>query len=174
MTATSGERSVARRQVSVFVDGPVGEEIAGLRRRWDPVMAGRIDPHVTVVYDCDDAMVVRLSDVASSWAPFTLRVGSPRCWGEPAGGIYLPVFDGTDALGGLRERLGAVAPAGVTYRAHVTITHLRTTPIAMANAAWRALEHRAIGGEWIVRELNLVRFTDDGWRVESRAGLDRS
>lgn len=161
-----------RRQVTVFVDGAVGEGIARLRRRWDPVMAERIGPHVTVVYDVDDDLVERLDTVASATPPFTLDLERPQCWDGPAGGVYLPVVDEAGVLDGLRARLGATSPAGVTYRPHVTITHPRTTPADRALAAWAELADLSAPGRWTVRELCVVAFVDERWKIVQRAGLE--
>lgn len=170
----SGEvgESPVRRQVTVFVDGPVGEGIARLRRRWDPVMADRIGPHVTVVYDVDDDLVERLNTVASATPPFTLGLEHPRCWDVPVGGVYFPVVDEVGALDGLRARLGATSPVGVTYRAHVTIMHPRTTPADRALAAWAELADCPAPGRWMVRELCVVAFVDERWEIVQRASLE--
>jgi hypothetical protein len=164
--------SPVRRQVTVFADGAVGTDIARLRRRWDPVMAERIGPHVTVVYEVDDDLLERLDTVASSTPPFTLELERPQCWGGPAGGIYFPVVDEAGALDELRARLGAVAPAGVTYRPHVTITHPRTTPADRALAAWAGLADLSVPGRWTVRELCVVTFVGEHWEIVQRAGLE--
>ncbi len=79
----SAAMSVARRAVVLFVPEPVAGLVDDVRRRWDPVMLGRIDAHVTLVHDVVDS-AGKTPTVHNGWSrrqlrrPRRLRSRSPQ------------------------------------------------------------------------------------------------
>ncbi|MGH9271676.1 MAG: 2'-5' RNA ligase family protein, partial [Ilumatobacteraceae bacterium] len=116
-----------RRAVVLFVRGPVAAAIDEVRRRWDPVMAGRIDPHVTLVHDITDheAATCRVAALAASTPPVELTLTHAGCWADTAAyGVYLGVDDPTGAVHALHDALADLEEprwAGLEFRAHLTL-----------------------------------------------------
>ena len=129
--ATMGD--VLRRAIVLFVPPPVCEQLDEIRRRWDPVMCGRIGCHITLVHDVTDhARAAELvAAVAATTAPFTVRLGRAAHWGKSAWGVYLHVDDPAGAIDAVQAQLAELEEPGwarVPFRSHATLMHGRTTP----------------------------------------------
>jgi len=118
-----------RRHLLFVLTGEAAERIQGLRREWDPVMASRIPPHVTLVYpeevSDEDLLMERTAKVASLTAPFEL---SPGPIGESnLGGVWFRVVDPSDSWSGLRDSI--LGPPFTPYPVipHITVVHPRTS-----------------------------------------------
>ena len=108
---------VARRAAVLFVPQPVAGLVDDIRRRWDPVMLGRIDAHVTMIHDASSTSTTH----SRSWGKRLLRLRrsrSPsttaRCWTRAANGVYLDIDDPTGGVTTLHERLAGPRVAGVS------------------------------------------------------------
>ena len=168
---------VLRRAIVLFVPPPVCDQLDEIRRRWDPVMCGRIGCHITLVHDVTDQ--IRASElvaaVAASTTPFTVRLGRAAHWGKSAWGVYLHVDDPAGAIDAVQARLAEVEEerwARVPFRAHVTLVHSRTTPPELAAEAWAALEDFDPGWAVDVTALDIVEMEElTGWRTVERVEL---
>jgi 2'-5' RNA ligase len=149
---------VARRAVVLFVPQPVAGLIDDIRQRWDPVMLGRIDAHVTLVHDIVldavdvDAAEPLVQEVAAEIGPFDVTLTTARCWTRAANGVYLDVDDPTGAIEALHDRLSALespAWARAGFRPHATLVHGRTVDPDLSEPAWAALCDAPFG--WTVR-----------------------
>jgi 2'-5' RNA ligase len=167
-----------RRAVVLFVRGTVADEIDEARRTWDPVMAGRIDPHVTLVHDIADhaAAEGRVVELARRTAPFRITLTSTACWaGTARYGVYLGV---DDVDGGIAELHAALADlehpawARMPFHPHVTVVHGRTVDPDLAEPAWAALCDRRFDRTVTFGALDVIELdTDTGWTPVQRAEL---
>jgi 2'-5' RNA ligase len=164
-----GERRI---QAVIFLAEPASAAVQELRSSYDPAMAARIDPHITVIYDAPDLdlLRMRLTTASAAVAPFPITVGHPECWGgDPDGGIFLPVHDPAGGIERLREPVMAppfVQPEGMTYRPHVTLVHPRSTSASDRARAWTSLRDRPLDLDaTLVSRVDVIGDDDHRWTV---------
>jgi 2'-5' RNA ligase len=160
---------VARRAVVLFVPPPVAGLVDDIRRRWDPVMLGRIDAHVTLIHDLvdvDDAQPL-VEEAAASTAPFEVTLATARCWTRAANGVYLDIDDPTGGVSALHERLAGLESrewARAAFRPHVTLVHGRTVDPDLAEPAWAALCDTTFGWTVELGTLDVIELDQaTGW-----------
>jgi len=167
--------SARRLQVTIFLPESTGSVVQQVRLRYDPVMAERVAPHVTVVYEVPDQAVLteRLVAACATTPRFRIRFSGPQCWdGEPDRGIYLPVEDTDRGIAGLR---GAIIrrplrePANLLYQPHLTVVHARTATVEMRRRAWSELSDWEVPRETVVVDsVTVMGESDHGWaKIES-------
>jgi 8-oxo-dGTP diphosphatase len=154
---------------TAFVDTAIAGPVEALRAAWDPVAAGQIASHVTVVYpeECGDVdeLVERVADAAAALSPFRLRLGRIS---HRDGSVFVDVDDVDRGWARLRGRmLGASRAAGP--RPHATLVHPRTTN--RGEAAWRAVRGSSFDVDFVVRQLAITAFDGDRWRTLRRIDL---
>ncbi|MGI9052171.1 MAG: 2'-5' RNA ligase family protein [Ilumatobacteraceae bacterium] len=159
----------------LFVRGPVAERIEEVRQRWDPVMAARIDAHVTLIHEVvdHDAAVQRVEELAAVTEPIAVTLTSTACWaGTASYGVYLGVDDDTGRVGSLQAGLAdleAPAWARVPFRPHVTLVHGRTVDPAKAEPAWDALCDQRMDWSVVLSTIDVIELDDaTGWRSIQR------
>lgn len=167
-----------RRAVVLPIPEPAATGIDLLRREWDPVMAGRIGPHLTLVHDVVDhgraqGLVV---ETASVTAPIGVTLRGTGRWAETSAyGVFLEVVDPVGALVALHGRLAELETprwARVGYRPHVTLVHGRTVDPARAEPAWQALGDLRLGWDVVLTELEVLELVEPhGWRHVERHRL---
>jgi len=94
--------------VAVVLPELVASPIQRVRSRHDPAMAAKISPHVTLIYEVPNELLLarRLATACADLPPFRIRLEDPRCWGYgPSGGIYLPVEDTDEGIASLRRHV---------------------------------------------------------------------
>lgn len=159
----------------VRLPAPTAALVDEIRCRFDPIMAARIDAHVTLVHDViDRRRVAELVGRAVDREPFVVRLTRADRWGPSRYGAYLHVDDPDGAVRGLHEavaELESPAWARVEYRPHVTLVHGRTVSETQAEAAWRALEGFVAGWELIVDAVDVVDLVEPRWRLVERHPL---
>lgn len=164
-----------RRAIVLFVPPPVDAHIDEIRHRFDPVMAGRIGAHITLVHDVADLGMAReLITVAADRAPFPVRLTHADRWGPSRYGVFLHVDDHAGGIAALHRQvadLEAPAWARVAYRPHVTLVHGRTVTEGQADAAWSALDGFEAGWEVDVAGVDLVELVEPRWRTIERFEL---
>src|SRR5215218_3434697 len=158
-----------RRAVVLFLRGPVAERVDAIRRRWDPVMTGRIDAHVTLVHQATDHAAVeqRVAELAATTPPFDVTLTGTACWSTANYGVYLEVDDPTGTVGALHRALADLeAPAWsrVAFRPHVTLVHGRTVDPALAGSAWTALCDQRAGWSAPLTAMEVIELDEPtGW-----------
>jgi 2'-5' RNA ligase len=168
---------VARRAVVLFVPQPVAAVIDDVRKRWDPVMLGRIDAHVTLVHDIVDvdAAARCVQEAAAATAPFDVTLTTARCWSRAANGVYLDIDDPTGAIEALHARLSALespAWARAGFHPHVTLVHGRTVDPNLAEPAWSALCDATFGWTVYLSTLDVIELDEaTGWSSVLRLPL---
>jgi 2'-5' RNA ligase len=166
---------MVRRQVTMFLPGPVAERIDEVRTRFDPETARRIAPHITVVHDADSAKLDELRSqlelVASARPPLSLRLTEARCWGTPEAGIYLATENGPGAIETIRRALGVVDARGAEYVPHVTLTHPRTVPAPRAREAWNALRGWTVDEIVNIDRVAIVELDGSEWRTRATVAM---
>ena len=161
--------AASRRAVVLFVPPPVCVAVDEIRMRWDPVMCARIGAHVTLVHEVVDHERARalVAATAASTAPFTVTLTGTDHWGRAAHGVYLHVADPTGGIASLHSRLaGLEAPrwARVSFRAHCTLVHSRTTEATVAARAWAELEGYHAGWDVDVAAVDIIEMDEaTGW-----------
>lgn len=109
--------------------GEAAERIQALRREWDPVMAERIPPHLTLVYpeevSDEDLLMVRTTEAASRTEPFDLSPGEIGV--SNLGGVWFRVVDPSGTWARLRATI--LTPPFTPYPVipHITVVHPRTS-----------------------------------------------
>ncbi|MGI9030857.1 MAG: 2'-5' RNA ligase family protein [Ilumatobacteraceae bacterium] len=165
----------------LFVRGAVADRIDEIRRRWDPLMARRIDAHLTLIHDVvgHDAAAGRVAGLAADTAPFEITLTATGCWGGTANyGVYFGVDDPTGGIARLHTDLADLeAPrwARVPFRPHVTLVHGRTVDPQLAEPAWAALCD--LREEWAVElsAIDIIELDDaTGWTSVQRCDLTGS
>ncbi len=162
-----------RRHVSIHIPGDTARDLDAWRERWDPVMAARTPPHVTVVYPeeiVDELLLLaRLDEVAADTSPFALHLSDVRADDGGSGGVFVAVADHSGALETIRDRLLLPPQHFSGYPFHSTIAHPRTS--VNPTGCWRALQGLRLDCDASVHEL-LYTVTDHaGRRVLSRHRL---
>jgi 2'-5' RNA ligase len=167
--------SAPRQAVVVRLPAPTAALVDEIRRRFDPIMAARIDAHVTLVHDvADPGRVAELVGRAVDREPFRVRLTHADRWGPSRYGAYLHVDDHDGAVRGLHEavaELESPAWARVEYRPHVTLVHGRTVSEEEAELAWRALDGFVAGWELTVDAVDVIELIEPRWRLVARHPL---
>ena len=152
------------RQVAAFLSGDADRAVKDLRRAWDPLLADRVDPHITLVYELDDSADVRhdLMAVAGTTPRFQVWLGKAIRWGPPKDGIAIEVVDRDD---GLDQLLAGLRGRGfrTTGRAHVTLVHGRTVEIARLDSAWESLKDQDLQVGQTVERLAVIERRGESW-----------
>jgi 2'-5' RNA ligase len=167
-----GERRI---QAVVFLPEPAATAVQELRSSYDPAMARRIEPHITIVYDVPslDLLRTRLATAVGAVAPFPITLEPPACWGgDPDGGIFLAVHDPDAGIERLRRPVMVPPfeqPDGVTYHPHVTLVHPRSTTASDRARAWTSFRERTFDlGTMLVSRVDIVgtdRSDGGAWTV---------
>jgi len=169
--------ALPRRAVVLFLDDAASIAVDEIRMRWDPVMCGRIGGHITLVHDVVDheLALTRVAAVASSTAPFAIRLTDTAHWGESAFGVYLHVDDPTGGVMSLHKQLADLEEprwARVSFRAHCTLVHSRTTAPTVAARAWAELDGFHAGWDVAIAAVDIVELDEaTGWRTVERFAL---
>jgi 2'-5' RNA ligase len=168
-----------RRAVVLFLPREVEQLVDEIRHRWDPVMAGRIDAHVTLVHDLadHDAARRRLAEVTAEHRSFELTLTATACWGPAKWGIYLHVDDHDGGVWALHDHLADIEdPRWLrgTFRPHVTLVHGRTVTEAAAERAWSHLEHYRADVRARIDAVCIVESRPGGWHTIDRFDLATS
>ena len=166
-----------RRAVVLFVPPPVSLAIDEIRERWDPVMCARIGAHITLVHDVvhHDRVRQLVATAAATAAPFTVRLTTSAHWGQAAYGVYLHVEDPSGGIASLHAHLADLEEprwGRVTFRAHCTLVHSRTTAPTVAARAWAELEGFDAGWDVEVGAIDIIEMDEaTGWRTVERFEL---
>jgi 8-oxo-dGTP diphosphatase len=159
--------------VSIHLVGEVAASLDVWRTRWDPTMAARTPPHVTVVYPeetVDEVRLLRdLAAAADDIAPFDVHVGALLADDGGRGGVFAEVNDPTGALDDLRDRLLLPPQRYSGYPFHTTVAHPRTSPDPVG--CWRALAGREVDATARVDELLFTVTDETGRRILERFPL---
>ena len=166
---------VPRRAIVVPVPPPVGRSVDEIRRRFDPVMAARIDAHITLVHEVvDHQRAAELVARAAERPPFTVHLTRAALWGPARYGVYLDVADPDGALASLHAALREVETPGwarVEYRPHVTLVHGRTVTADDAELAWSALDGFVAGWEVKVSSIDTIELVEPRWDLVERVEM---
>ena len=164
--------------IVVHLPAPTAALVDEVRRRFDPVMAARIDAHITLVHDVvDHERVPELVRRASDREPFHVRLTHADRWGPSHFGAYLHVDDPDGAVHSLHEAVAELEAPGwarAGYRPHVTLVHGRTVSEEEADQAWRALDGFVAGWEVTVEAVDVIELIEPRWRLVERHPLRRA
>jgi 2'-5' RNA ligase len=167
--------SAPRQAIVVHLPAPTATLVDEIRCRFDPVMAARIDAHLTLVHDVTDrARVAKLVGRAIDREPFRVRLTHVDRWGSSRYGAYLHVDDPDGAVLGLHDAVAELeSPAWVRsgFRPHVTLVNGRTVSEEEAEAAWRALDGFVAGWELTVGAVDVIELVEPRWRLVERHPL---
>lgn len=152
----------------LYLPEDVEREVDEIRRRWDPVMAARIDAHLTVVHDVTDLHQAHelVRAAAQQVKGFEVTLTATACWGPPAWGIYLGIEDHHGGVRGLHDALAPIEDPRwlrTPFRPHVTLVHGRTVTAERAEEAWAELVSFAAGWRARIEAVHLVESRPGGW-----------
>ncbi len=160
---------------TIFVASEVAESIEVVRRAWDPIMAGQIAAHVTLVYPQEapivDLLIERVRVASTDAAPFRLRLGRVACFGRPEDGIYVEVEDIDGGYRQLREDVLRLPFHPVEFPPHVTLIHPRTSP--RGRAFWETPRDQQLDQEFTAAEVAITAFNGTKWVVVETFPLRR-
>jgi 2'-5' RNA ligase len=166
---------LARQAIVVTLSAPAAALVDEIRFRFDPVMAARIDAHLTLVHDVTDReRAPELLRRATDREPFRVRLTHTDRWGPSRYGAYLHVDDPDGAVRDLYETVAPLEAPGwarVAYRPHVTLVHGRTVTEEQAEAAWRALDGFVADWEVGVESVDVIELIEPRWRLVERHTL---
>lgn len=162
----------ARRHVLFVLDGEVADQLQALRSQWDPVMASRIPPHVTLVYPeetVDEPLLLdRVAQVADETARFTISLADLQSgdWG----GVWFRVVDPSNGWTRLRSQILAPPFRQRSVEPHVTVVHPRTSDRGLE--AFTALAGPSIEGSVRLGEMLHTETSSDGMTILDRFPLN--
>jgi hypothetical protein len=156
-----------RQQLTAFLESPVADRVDTIRQRHDPIMAARIRPHFTVVYQVP--IIDAVTDSLAGARALRMRLADVRRWPPPDDGLFLGVTDLDGDLARLRADLG-VDDQG-RYEPHVTLMHPATTAVDDRNAAWPKLRDLRFDEPIEVTALSVIGLNGNSWRELRRVEL---
>jgi 2'-5' RNA ligase len=159
---------------TIFLSGyPAAREIEQIRRVHDPVMAGQIDAHVTVVYpqEVPDATLLRsrIEAATARAQEFRLGLGGVQCFEDPDRGVYVEVHDIDGGVRRLRELTLQTPFQALDFPLHVTLTHPRAA--SSGQRLWAVAEGRRFDGSFTVREICITAHDGERWVTLDRFPL---
>ncbi len=165
---------LTRFQLTLFVPAEIAESVDDIRRRWDPIMAARVAPHITVLYAVENVAELRqhLGGIAEFLCRFRVRLGPVDHWGRPEDGIFITVEDSDGAIEALRSRTSHLrGPDDMSFTPHVTLLHPRTVPPQDMVAAWTQLRDLDPIEEVVISEVSIIGESNAGWVVTDNLRL---
>lgn len=172
MTGSAHPARLTRPHALVFLDPDRSGPVEDLRARWDPVMAGQIAAHVTLIYPEEvppGADLGRLAAAAAAaTSPFTIALGPAFYADSPAEGVFLLVDDLDGGIGSFRS---AAVPPGHTigFPPHVTIVHPRTSE--RGPQAWDELAATRIDARFTITRVVVTAFDGSRWQTQRELPL---
>jgi 2'-5' RNA ligase len=165
-----------RRAIVLFLRGAVAEHVDAIRRRWDPVMTGRIDAHVTLVHEVTDDLAAerRVVELAATTPPIEITLTTTACWGAATYGVYAAIDDpsGVAVLHRALADLEAPRWSRVAFRPHVTLVHGRTVDPALAAPAWAELCDVQLDWSATLAAIDVIELDEPtGWTSVQRVSL---
>lgn len=161
----------ARRHVLFALRGELAEDLQALRVEWDPVMAARVPPHVTLVYPeetvNESLLLDRVAQVADATAPFAIWLGDLES--SDRGGVWFPVVDPSDSWERLRSRLLAPPSHRLPVTPHATVVHPRTSD--RGREAMSALTGTRFDGPFDFDEILFTETSREGTAILHRFSL---
>lgn len=156
---------------TIFVPAEVAVPLDVCRRTWDPVMAGQIAAHVTLVYPQEipgaEWLIEKLRDVCPATAPLHLRLGPLAYFGRPEDGVYVEV---ADMEGACRQWRARVLHTPAEFPLHVTLVHPRTSP--RGRECWEQTNLQLPASEFLVNEVAVTAFDGAKWVTLHRFALE--
>lgn len=169
----------ARLAIVVLVPGAEGRRLQALTTSYDPELAYRIRPHITVVHPFQaEPPFLPLErhcwEVCHRFAPFWVGLGEIRAVPEERL-VYVEVREGEESLAALREALqrGLHVPreSEVPYRPHVTLAQPQRK--AHFEVARRQLAQEDLRRSFFVERVHLMAEQPDGsWYARDDCTLD--
>lgn len=163
----------ARRHLLLLLSGVASEQLESFRRQWDPVMAGRLPAHITLVYpeevDDESVLLERVADATAEVAPFLIWLGEAMAAEEGRGGVWFSVLDPSGSWGQLRDIILAPPLMPLLVAPHATVVHPRTSDLGPEAAA--ELRSIRIGGESLLGEVLHTETDPTGMRILHRFPL---
>jgi len=159
----------------LFPPGATVADLEALRRRWDPVMAARIDAHVTLVHDVTDHSRTNdlVATAAAATEAFSVRLTDVARWG-PARGIYIGIDDSSASVTALHEVVAPLESPGWLrhgFRPHVTIVHGRYVLPETAEEAWVAMRTWRAARDVAFDRVSVIEMDVDGWTTVAEVAL---
>lgn len=162
-----------RRHLLIELTGEVADQVQEYRREYDPVMADRIPPHVTLVYpqeaDDEELLLDRVAEAAAATTPFDLGPGDVEK--SNLGGVWFTVVDPSGTWSNLRRSILGPPFEPYPVTPHITVVHPRTShrgPEALA-----AMNGTRVRGLCRVDEVVYAETGRRGTRVLERFPLSR-
>ena len=162
-----------RRHLQFLLVGPVADQIDVFRKRWDPVMAARALPHISLVYpeeyDDEALLVSRTAEAARHVRPFTVTLGEASGENGGQGGVWYAITDRSGTWNTLRAAILSTPFRMLSIEPHVTVVHPRTSgrgPEALAG-----LSDVRISGKLDLREIVYTETDVSGTSVLDRFHL---
>lgn len=163
-----------RRHLLFLLEGLVADRLQPLRHRWDPVMASRTPPHVSLVYPeeaTEDSLLLdRAALAAADTAPFVVSLGDVEQSGR--GGVWFSVLDPSNMWDQLRSRILRPPFHPIPVKPHATVVRPRTS--TRGPEAFTKLTGVRIEGDVNISEMVFTETSESGMRILKRFPLTAS
>lgn len=159
-----------------LLEGEVAEQLQSLRVEWDPEMASRVPPHVSVVYPEEvtnqTLLMERARTTVLDTEVFMISLGRVSAKDEGRGGVWFDVRDASSTWARLRSRILVPPFRALPTGPHATVVHPRTSP--HGPEAFATLAKTRIGGGVLISEMLYTETSEKGWRILERIPLKQS
>lgn len=169
------EVEALRKHLLFVLEGEVAERLQWSRSRWDPVMASRIPPHVTLAYPeetTDEALVIeRAADAAAETAPFVIHLDEVEL-GDRRAGVWFSIIDPSETWQRLRSSILAPPLSPLSVMPHATVVHPRTS--RRGREAFVELDGTRFDGDVVLNEILYTETSRSGMQILDRFPLTAS
>jgi hypothetical protein len=156
--------TLLRYHATAFLDKAMSAPIKALREQWDPVMAGQIDAHVSLMWPEEipdhKELVRRARSAAAFVPPILVTITTPFYVGNPKDGVFFKVIDAESGIANFRSKAAPIEGA-IDFPPHVTIVHPRTS--ALGCEAWQRLEGLRLDISTVLTEVSITAFDGTRW-----------
>lgn len=156
-----------------LLEGEVSEQLQSLRDEWDPTMASRVPPHVSVVYPeevTDETLLMERARTATlDTEAFVISLRRVSAKDEGRGGVWLDVHDPSSTWMQLRSRILVPPFRALPIGPHATVVHPRTSPHGVA--AFATLAETRLDGDILISEVLYTETNEEHWSIVERFAL---
>lgn len=158
-----------------LLEGEVSEQLQSLREEWDPTMASRVPPHVSVVYPeeaTDQTLLMeRTRTAVLDTEAFMISLRGVSAGDEGRGGVWFDVHDPSSTWTQLRSRILDPPFRALPIGPHATVVHPRTSP--HGREAFATLAETSLDGDIHISELLYTETSEERWRIVERFPLNQ-
>lgn len=162
-----------RRHLLFLLEGLVADQLQSIRSEWDPEMASRIPPHVSLVYPeevTDETLLMeRARTTTADTEAFVISLGALAANDQGRGGVWFGVRDPSNTWTRLRSKILLPPFQPIPIEPHATVVHPRTS--SRGAEAFAALTGSRLKGDILITELSYTETSESGMQILNRLHL---